>query len=318
MVPFAGAHSGCGILFSETLVVAVPRRAQYKIRPSCRPPWFLSTRASHFKCRRRNSHITFPRIFRPCHASPLPFGQLSMSTDADAPESRREESPPPYSSSTDGSDDVLEPTILVLCGQSVHAMSAGTAPLYQLDRGVAVLSRMTRKVEFSRVERAVKTNADGEPSVKPYVRHIYDLRYLKYAGPGSLEAMPSSSPQSSVTAVSRRTIGSAGLKKSRFQSQWKALPITTASKTSNYGQPTFTKDGKALFQIRKKNDRYEWTDGDDNSIAVEDEGEDQHRLIISASLQRKNMDLLVALWCCRLWQYSAEHKEHIPTGIEGG
>jgi hypothetical protein len=82
--------------------------------------------------------------------------------------------------------------------------------------------------------------------------------------------------------------------------------------------PQFVKDAKPLFEISFKNNIYEWTDGDGNTVAVEDEGDDQHRLIVSVSLLRETLDALVALWCCRVWQYNADHREKIDEGMEGG
>lgn len=99
----------------------------------------------------------------------------------------------------------------------------------------------------------------------------------------------------------------------------KVVPIEMSKGGSNYGLPTFKKDAKPLFQIQPKENGAEWMDGDGKAIAVEDRSDEgQHKLIITASLHRETVDALVALWCGRVWQYSAENKEALHEGMEGG
>ena len=201
-----------------------------------------------------------------------------MSFDYTSPEN-----PPSYD---DDDDELWEPTILVLADLTVHAESVDSAPLYRLNRAVASITQSTKQVEFERVERTVKGSTD-EPVVRPRSRHIYNLKYMRNP-PGSLEPMPSESPQAYIQAASRQvTISSVGLKKPRFQIQ--------------------EKDGKD-----------QWTDSDGNAVAVEDHGDGQHRFIITASLHRDTIDALVALWCCRIWQHSAEHAKSLDEGMDGG
>ncbi|MBE3049693.1 hypothetical protein IMZ48_45795 [Candidatus Bathyarchaeota archaeon] len=33
-------------------------------------------------------------------------------------------------------------------------------------------------------------------------------------------------------------------------------------------------------------------------------------------LDRSTADALVAMWCCRLWQYNAEHEASLQSGVE--
>jgi len=233
-----------------------------------------------------------------------------MSFDSTSPES-----PPSYN---DIDNELWEPTILVLAGVTVHAESGDSAPLYILNRAVASITQSTERVEFERVERTIKGSTD-KPVVKPRSRHIYNLVYMK-GPPGGLEFMPSESPHAYVQAVSRRVrIGSVGLKKTRFRSRVTALPIDTSGKNSKYaGLPSFHKDTKPLFQIQQKDGKNQWTDSDGNAVAVEDHGDGQHRFIITASLKRHTIDALVALWCCRIWQHSAENAKGLDEGMEGG
>jgi hypothetical protein len=206
------------------------------------------------------------------------------------------ESPPLYD---DVVNEICQPTILVLAAQSIHPESADSAPLYQLSLAVESLTPVTSQVEFRRVERSVKTRT-GEPTVKAWTRHIYNLRYGR------------KSSYCYIQAVSRRTVGSVGLKKSLLRSHWTALPMEVSSKNSGCG---FVKDAQPLFNTTFKGGRYEWTDGDGNAVAVEDDGEDQHRILVTASLRQDSMDALVALWCYRIGAYSAKHTEHVARGF---
>jgi hypothetical protein len=231
-----------------------------------------------------------------------------------SPDSGSLEDPPTYSNIT---NEVWEPTILVLAELAIHAESIDSAPLYRLNRAVARITHSTKHVEFERVERAVKMS-DDEPIIKPRSRHIYNLKIIKGV-PGGLEQIPSHTPRCYIESVSRRTIGSVGMKKSHFRSHWTALPIDVSGNSSRYaGLPSFIKDTKPMFQIQQKKGKNEWTDGDGSAVAVEDDGEEQHRLIITASLHRDYIDVLVALWCCRIWQYSDDHTERVKDGMEGG
>jgi hypothetical protein len=251
---------------------------------------------------------------------PLPKSPSSRHADAaDSLMSRQtaSELPPSYEdAASKDSEAILQPTIHVLAGQSIHAESASAAPLYKLNRGIATLSHATSEVEFERVDRTVRTDANDEPSIRPRTRHIYDLCRVNGIF-GTANTLPSNSPQFMIKAMTKKTLGNLALKKSMLRSHWKALPVDVSGKSSDYNLPAFVKDGKAMFELRQKGGRYEWTDANGNPIAFEDEGEGQHRLVVTASLHRETMDALVALWCCRLWQYSAEHQEPLYEGLDG-
>lgn len=226
--------------------------------------------------------------------------------------------PPSYDDPKD--DDVnktLDPTILVLSGQSIHAESANAALLYQLTRGVVKLTYTTSEVELRRVDRVVETDDNDEPAIKPRSRHIYDLKHIKGIH-GTLSSLPQDSPPIFIEAITRKSLGNFALKKSLLRSHWKALPVDTTGKSSKYNFTAFVKDAKPLFEIRHKHGRYEWTDTEGHAIAVEDGGEEQQRLLVTASLQRETVDALVALWCCRLWQYSAENEVPLYSGVDSG
>jgi hypothetical protein len=218
--------------------------------------------------------------------------------------------PPSYNevvNDTADDNELWGPTILVLADLSVHAESVDEAPLYRLNRAVACITASTKQVEFERVERTVKTSTD-EPVIKLRSRHIYNLKYLRKMAPQDM-------PCAYIETVSRRTTGSVGLRKSLFRSHWKVLPLDVSRKTCI---PTFVKDAAPLFHIQQSKDRTEWTDVNGDAVAIEEVSDGQHKLIITASLHRNFVDALVALWCCRIWQHSAEHAIPIHEGMEGG
>lgn len=227
------------------------------------------------------------------------------------------EDPPPYDDPED--DDInktLDPTILVLSGQSIHAESADSAPLYELSRSVAKLSYATSEIELRRVDRIVRTNANDEPAIRPRARHIYDLKHARRFEPmlGGAQA----SHSIFVKAASRKSLGSFAFDKSLMRSRWKALPLDPTGQSNKTKLTAFGKDPKPLFEVRHRNGTYEWADAGGNAVAVEDGGEEQKRLLLTASLQRETLDALVALWCCRLWQYSAEHEISPYSGGDSG
>lgn len=201
--------------------------------------------------------------------------------------------------------------ILVLSGQSIHVESLSSPALYLLDRGVTKLTHSTSRVSLERVDIDVRSSAD--PPAKSRSHHIYDLRHHDTA-PGGLASLPSYSPHYYIQKTSNRALGSYGIKKSRFRSQWKALPLDVSGKNTDYGLAKYLQDGAAVFQYTKKNDTYEWLDENNNSVAVEDKAEGCPQLLVTAELQRDILDVLVGLWCCRLWQQSADNTEPVNGG----
>ncbi|TEA22611.1 hypothetical protein C8034_v002950 [Colletotrichum sidae] len=220
-------------------------------------------------------------------------------------------SPPPYDAVPQTCQDVCLPTALVLVGQSIHLLTPDSPPLYHLSLGIASLSDITTEVELSRVE----PKRDGSERQ----RHIYDLRYMR-SGPGGYYKLPSDSPHYFIERASRRVPGlqDLGLKKSHLLVPAKAcmtaVPVDIRGKTSKYGIPNFVKDGVPVFRIS----RNRWTDAQGALIASMNETtEKQHSLVITAALPRAQFDMLVALWCCKLWKSGVAKAEKVHEGIDG-
>lgn len=228
--------------------------------------------------------------------------------------------PPSYAEATsrDKTDDILGPVILILAGQAIYAENASTAPLYHLDRGIESLSRATTKVTFERVERIVRTNAQNEPSLRYHRRHVFDLEQTwSLYNLDPMYPVPSNCPRFFARAVSKRALGPVGLKKAFLRSSYKALPVDVDGERDRYGALVFVKDASPLFELCKKGGQWQWTDKDGNAVAIEDQGENTHRLIVTAPLQRESVDSMVALWCCRLWKESAKRLGDPAGGLQG-
>lgn len=224
-----------------------------------------------------------------------------------------EDLPPSYDAG-DGDDDaleILEPTILILSRQSIHAESSNSPALYTLSRGIASLTHATSTVELQRVDRTIQTNRYGEPTIKPRTRHIYDIRHVERVS-GGTKKLPPDSPRFFAQAMSRKTLGSVALQKPQSatkQHRFQALPVTISSQHDTYGLATFTRGANPIFELDQRQG-YEWIDssnGNNAVIAIQDNGEDQHRLIVTASLSRYVVDALVVLWCCQIFQHSADN-----------
>jgi hypothetical protein len=207
--------------------------------------------------------------------------------------------PPSYTQAiSDAADDLLQPVILVLDGQSIHAESDPTVPLYEVNRGIASLGPATSVVEFARMERRV-ANAN------PRSRHIYNLHHAQ-----PLIRVPSARHAEyfiQAVAAPARRLGHLGLKQARVAEHWTVLPVDMKGWTE-MDRPPFGADAEPVLEARHRQGACKWTDGDGRDVAMEYDSDREHRLLITASLQREMLDALVALWCCRVWQQSVDQQ----------
>ncbi|KAF4429754.1 hypothetical protein CGGC5_v002791 [Colletotrichum fructicola Nara gc5] len=203
------------------------------------------------------------------------------------PRDSTETSLPPYDAVSQPYQEVCPPTTLVIEGQSIHALAADSPPLYHLSLGVSSLSDITTEVELSRVEP--KQDGSGRQ------RHIYDLRYMR-SGPGGYVKLPSDSPHYFIERASRRVPGlqDVGLKKSRLPGKacTTVLPVDIRGKTSK------------------------WADAQGALIASMHDNT-EHSLVVTAALPRAQFDMLVALWCCKVWESGVANAEKVHEGIDG-
>ncbi|OAA61967.1 hypothetical protein SPI_04826 [Niveomyces insectorum RCEF 264] len=219
--------------------------------------------------------------------------------------------PAPSSPTTALFDDVVQPAVLVLTNQTIHAESEPSVPLYEVSRGVAQLGSATSVVEFKRME---KRSGNGTAQLRP--RHVYNLRHVQTLA--RLLSAPYAEYFVEAVAAPSRRLGHLGLKNRRVlghvsEEHYAVLPVDMKGWTER-DQPPFEADAKPLFESHRRQDgSYKWTDGAGLDVALEysDTGTEPRtgadpapRLVVTAPLPRASLDALVALWCCRLWQQS--------------
>lgn len=215
-------------------------------------------------------------------------------------------------------DPIVEPTNFILAGQAVHTETVDSPAAYELNRAVATLTKSTEKVEFQRVDQVIgAASSDGAPTVRSRRRHLFDLRRTAKQPRIGFTRSPSSSdaPEYYIHSMSsRRTLGHVGLSKPR-RGGFAAVPVSVAAAT---GQPRLAEHKSPLFALRRAKDRSQWVAADgDETIAIEDAADEQRRLILMKAIPRKEVDALVALWCCSIWQDAAERAEEARNEVVG-
>lgn len=208
----------------------------------------------------------------------------------------------------------LPPMTMTVEGQEIHAVKPGAQLLYRLSLGITTLSEITTEVQLSRIE-PTKSGSERQ-------RRIYDLKHMRRT-PGGFEKVPAESPRYYIQRASRLVPGHAavGIKKKRSlmggkAEQVTAVPVDLSGKASKFGIPTFVKDSESIFTLKG----LEWVSAAGNSVAVMYDGnkEDKaHSLVVTASLPRAQFEILVALWCCHVWEFSVTNAEKIHEGSAG-
>lgn len=221
--------------------------------------------------------------------------------------------PPAYSEAVDyhAENELLKPTTLVLTGQTIHAESDPSNPLYQVNRGIATLGHATNTVEFERVDHVVRTTLsdDGTSTthIRPRPRLLCNLKHTKVSD--ALGSHLVVSVTFYVVPVSKKwSLGSIGLLPVKLHWGKNAIHVVgvNTKDATEIASPTVAKNAQPLFRIQYNGNCYKWTDGQGNDIAMEYE---TCRLVITAALPQEMRDALVALWCCRIWQHSAMVQE---------
>ncbi|KAI8944324.1 hypothetical protein F4801DRAFT_224588 [Xylaria longipes] len=181
--------------------------------------------------------------------------------------------PPPYESpEVHDRSDIIHPVILVLAGRLIHSESTSSPVLYELDRDVNFQSQVGHKVVFSRHEPRVRTSMYGGVRTTSYQRHIFNLECP--------HAIISTSRYAFfLTSVSRKALGNVGLKKMLVpRLGFKVMQISRSG------------EDEELFEITRKDGRYEWWDTEARRIAIEDNANGQLKMIITTALPRQLAD----------------------------
>ncbi|TLD14080.1 uncharacterized protein PgNI_03107 [Pyricularia grisea] len=244
-------------------------------------------------------------------SKPLPDHNAEPQNPVLSPETQEpaDKTLPPYQTTPPTGQEMVAPTTLVLAGQAIHALTTDSPALYRLSLGISDLSAITTKVELSRIDSSGRG------------RLIYELHHLK-APAGGMYSMPSESPGYHIQRASSRVSGPAavGLKKtrsllSRRTTGLSALPVDPSGTASKFGLPTFVKNAAPILTT----DGREWKDAQNKTIALvhDDKDDKQHSLIVTAAMTRAQFDILVALWCCHIWEFGVAHAEKIHEGVNG-
>ncbi|ERF74872.1 hypothetical protein EPUS_03256 [Endocarpon pusillum Z07020] len=181
------------------------------------------------------------------------------------------------------SKDFLDPTILVLAGQSVVCETAPAIPLYQMNWNVTSLPPKGSSVVFERVvEHGQAETAEGTAPSKPQNRHLF---YLAHP-PGA--QLSNEKPAYYITSVLPEMLGNISLEavKSRLQ--------------------------KPELKARLPEEDH----GGIPVVAYEDGKGEPHRLVVTAPMERRIRDALVATWCLRLWHDTAESRQARTEALE--
>lgn len=228
-----------------------------------------------------------------------------------ASQAMEHDTPPPYDAESHGGvhgPPMVNTSIFILVGQSIHTETTDSPPAYQLSRAVTSLTKSTDRVEFKRLDQIISANSvEGAPTVRRRRRHLYDLRRTAEQPRLGFHKLQSSSKAPEYFLYSRssrrQTLGHVGLCKSPdggFAAGFTAVPVNTSEGPS---QARFVEHGTPLFTLQRNKDRSQWVSArEDETVAIEDRADTQQRLILTMAMPRKDVDTLVALWCCSIWQ----------------
>lgn len=191
--------------------------------------------------------------------------------------------PPPFS---------LTPGTLILSPHTVliHSPVSGARPLYQLsDR----LSRHALRTRLMSVPPTRPLQQDGTmKSVwgKDELYHIY-------------EAHPAFTRQDKGVIISGQHSEQFGAVRLRTDV---SIGITGLKLKYNVFSADEEKHPRLLYHAKQKKGVIEWHDGGGELVAVESRAEnsmhDEEVLDIKVSLDKRHLDLIVALWVARIWQ----------------
>ncbi|KAF7534927.1 hypothetical protein G7054_g5840 [Neopestalotiopsis clavispora] len=223
-----------------------------------------------------------------------------------------DEQPPSYHEEIDDAplDQSVAPALLVLSNHHIipeDPSNTDPKPLYELNRGVAVITNATTTVTFSRLDYSVRDMPGSEPTLKVRKRHMYSLEHNRTASVGRIVryAKFDEAPSFWCKSESKRTLGDFGLR-SKKKSGFTVQAVNRSEVT--FVENTQSSQGPVRFGIEynKKDNRHVWTDESGMLVAFDIIVDGKHKLDVKVELQRPVLDTLVALWCLRIWWESAK------------
>ncbi|KAK7427596.1 hypothetical protein QQZ08_005871 [Neonectria magnoliae] len=209
-----------------------------------------------------------------------------------------------YSSPVFGSE------VLMLDGQSIFSETAPGTPLYQMSRSVTTLSLESRSVVLEKIENGLPGNAQGDARTTQRKQPIFYLAHPLHA------QYRTGTPSYYITSTSPEMVGNVRLEISKPLLQKPGFQALLTPKKTASDSPLFNEEAqKPLFNAKPKwkGGKYKWTDANGKQVAIEEEKDDRHRLVITTSMQTEMKDV-VALWVLRLWHDTAESSKSKREG----
>ncbi|KAK8108458.1 hypothetical protein PG984_014259 [Apiospora sp. TS-2023a] len=227
-------------------------------------------------------------------------------------------------------DDLLQPVILIMAGRFVHPESAQASPLYELSQDVDRLSGAYSTHTLERLEHGIAITSRNVPRITRRRRKVY---HLKHVSPALSPSFPFQAE-----ALSRQSLGNLGLCRPAaalhvpyFQTGEGSSRVVLLKERSDGGgglpkgynayRHAEMEAGQVFeFQQRRRqrqwsqrkrgggnsSNGYEWATAGGGRLAIEDDADGQHKLVVTSAVTRQTMDALVACWCLRLWRNNYE------------
>ncbi|KAF3054871.1 hypothetical protein GL218_07625 [Daldinia childiae] len=223
------------------------------------------------------------------------------------------EDPFSYMASTERlCEDSLEPTTLVLKDQYIASEAEPTNWLYQIGRDVTAIPQKATSITFEKIENNDSLEVESSTPIKSHNKHIFYLAHPLGA------QYRTDTPPYYLTSVSRNTLGNISLETSKSRLGKTTFKVLVSSGRSWTDNPLFHENAELLFNVKQKwaNGHYIWTDSNNKQVAYEDDKGDQHRLVITASMETDTRDALVATWCLKLWHDTSESSQAKRENME--
>jgi hypothetical protein len=200
---------------------------------------------------------------------------------------------------TPSSNDLIDPTTLLLYGQSIHSQDLSTPPLYTLSLSLSGLNPRLDPVKLTRLDYSIRTPSSPDSGPEVTARRLR-LFNLVHPHKGTAPTFPLY-----LEAASSRAMASVGFASSGGP-RWTGVRIVRckgelAGREAMFEARMVNAGGVLWSQPRAQ------TPGDDKQdiVAVESEGQDQEgdtrMLRICRVMRQCERDCLVALWCLRVW-----------------
>lgn len=228
------------------------------------------------------------------------------------PNPRTDNPPPPYEE-TDNKrqDDILNPAVLTLANQSIHAETTPPTPLYRISQDITSTHQKFSSLKFERIE----TGLPLEPGSKtpPETLHLFYLAHPAHA------QYRTDIPAYYITSVSSKTLGNIRFEMTKSRLQKTEFSALLSAKKTASDRPLFDEGiEELLFSAKPKwsGSRYRWLVAGGTEVAFEDGKGERQKLVVTVPMQRDKRDVLVALWILRLWHDTAESRQARREALE--